>query len=107
VIKPDQTSQFEEVWKLIKGRMASSDKPDLKAMGDGLKVYKMPAQPGQPVRFLLLADPSSKTLTYEPSPFLIYNSGLFPERKEAEEVYNKLAATIQGLEPMPLVVIAK
>ena len=105
-VKPDQTQAFEDVWKVIKGRMATSDKPDLKAMGDGLKIYKMPAVAGQPVSYLFLADPASK-LTYEPSPFLLFDSGLFPERKEATELFDKLKVTIAGINPQPLVIIAK
>ena len=106
-IKPDQTQQFEDVWKVIRGRMATSDKPDLKAMGDALKVYKMPGAAGQPVSYLFLADPASKTLTYQPSPYLLFDSGLFPERKEATELFDKLSATIAGINPMPLSIIAK
>jgi len=101
-IKADQTQQFEDVWKVIRGRMAASDKPDLKAMGDSLKIYKMPSPAGQPVPYLFVMDPASK-LTYEPSPFLLFNSGLFPENKEATELFDKLKVTIQGIDPKPLV----
>jgi hypothetical protein len=105
IIKPDQTQQFEDVWKVIRGRMATTDKPDLKALGDNLKVYKMPVVAGQPVQYLFIADPASKTLTYQPSPYLLFDSGLFPERKEATELFDKLSATIQGINPQPLVIL--
>lgn len=108
VVKPDQTQAFEDVWKVIRGRLAATDKPDLKALGESLKVYKMPSQPGQPVQYLFLADPASKTASYAPSPFLLYESGLFTERKESDELFAKLNGTLGGnINPMPLTVISK
>ena len=85
--------------------MLASDKPDMKAMGESLRMYKMPAAPGADVQYLFVADPASKTASYNPSPFLLYESGLFPERKEADELFAKLAATIKNISPMAVTVV--
>ena len=104
IIKPEKTADFEAAWSVIRQRLASApaEKPELKALGDSLKIYKADVAPGADgVTYIFVADPASKTTSYGVSPFLLYDSGLFM-RAEADELFNKLAATINRINPLPL-----
>jgi len=101
-VKPEQTAAFENVWGSIRGRLAASEKPDLKALGDSLKVYKAPGDPTpQGVTYFFVADPVSKSLTYSPSPFLLFEAGLF-EDAEARTLFEQLNGALNGINPLPL-----
>jgi hypothetical protein len=104
-IKPELTADFESVWNVIRSRaQASTDKPEAKAIVDSMTLYKHVAPAGAtgPVAYFFQIDPVVKTATYDPT-FLLYSSGLF-ERAEAEELFNKLSASINppGINPVPL-----
>ena len=104
-IKPEATADFESVWNVIRSRAsAATDKPEAKAIVDSMTLYKhvAPATATGPVAYFFQIDPVVKTATYDPT-FLLYSSGLF-ERPEAEELFNKLSASINppGINPVPL-----
>jgi hypothetical protein len=101
-IKGDQTEAFESVWSVILSRLTASTKPELKALGDGLKIFKADA-PGSPAEatYFMVASPASKTTSYELSPFLLFESGLF-ERPEADELYKLVSGTIVRINPFPV-----
>jgi hypothetical protein len=104
-IKPELTADFESVWNVIRSRAAAAtDKPEAKAIVDSMTLYKHVAPAGAtgPVAYFFQIDPVVKTATYDPT-FLLYSSGLF-ERPEAEELFNKLSASINppGINPVPL-----
>jgi hypothetical protein len=105
-IKPDKTADFESAWTTIKSRLSQSDKPDLKAIGDTLKLWKVDAPAGangQP--YITYVDPVSKTSTYNPMK-LLFESGAFT-REEAQPLYDKLFSSINNgqIIPMPLVAV--
>jgi hypothetical protein len=105
-IKPDKTADFESAWSTIKSRLSQSDKPDLKTIGDTLKIWKVDAPAGangQP--YITYVDPVVKTSTYNPM-MLLFNSGAFT-REEAQPLYDKLFASINNgqIIPMPLVAV--
>lgn len=103
-VKSASTADFESVWGSIKTKLSASDKPDLKAMGDSLKIYKVDGPAADTVTYLLFADPASKT-TYSPVPFLLYDSGLF-ERAAADALYKKLTdATAGNISPLSLTAV--
>jgi len=99
-VKADKTADFEAVWSELLKKAAASDKPDVKAVADTLKMFKadIPASP-QGVTYFFQMDPA-KAPTYSPT-VLLYSSGLY-ERPQAEELYKKLADTIAGINPVPL-----
>jgi len=99
-VKADKTADFEAVWSELLKKAAASDKPDIKAVADTLKMFKadLPATP-QGVTYFFQMDPA-KAPTYSPT-VLLYSSGLY-ERAQAEELYKKLADTIAGINPVPL-----
>lgn len=102
-INPDQTAAFEEVWNAIRNKLATTDKPELKALGDSLRVYKSLGEASpQGVNYFFVADPASKDLSYSPSPFLLFTSGLFTEDAEARALFDKLNAALAGINPIPL-----
>ncbi len=84
-----QMADFESVWGTILGKLNASTKPELKELGSTLSVLRpsTPA-PGQPVQYFIVANPSSKTTTYDPT-FLLYKADLFT-REEADALFKKL-----------------
>ena len=84
-----QMADFESVWGSILAKLNASAKPELKELGSTLRVLRpsTPA-PGQPVQYFIIADPSSKTTTYDPT-FLLFKAELFT-REEAEALFKKL-----------------
>jgi len=105
LIKPDKAADFEAVWKDIKAKLASSDKPDLKAFGESLKIYKVdsPPNPQTGVTYLFICDPVSKAQSYNPTE-LLFKSGAWT-REEADAVFAKLKDCYNQILPWPLVKI--
>jgi len=89
-VKPEKTADFEAMWAAIRAKLAASDKPELKALGDSLRIYKSTGapNPGQGQTYFFVADPASKTTSYNLI-WILYSSGLFP-RPEAEGLFNKV-----------------
>ena len=112
-VKADQTANFEKVMAALKTRLSASDNPEVKALAEGMKLFKaaVPPQAGQPVSYLHRIDPASKTLSYNPT-FLLFEAkkadGMTTifERAEAKELYDLLIAAIDNLNPLPLNVVA-
>jgi len=102
-IKSEKAADFESAWTTIKGKLSSSAKPELKELGDGLKIYKVDTPPaaGQPVVYIFHLQPPSKTQSYDPTKIL-YFSGAFPDRPEADALYAKIKDAYQGIFPWPL-----
>lgn len=101
-IKPDQTAAFETVWNAIRAKLAASEKPELRELGDSLKVFKSTGEATpQGVNYFFVADPASKTQSYSPSPFLLFETGMF-EDAEARELLAQLQGTLNGINPLPL-----
>jgi hypothetical protein len=107
-VKPEATADFEGFWSAIKAKFSASSDAEQKMLGDGLKVYKVDAgtPPGPDgVMYLLVADPAPKTVSYNPSPSLLYDSKLF-SADEAKALFTKLSGALapgQGISPLPLV----
>jgi hypothetical protein len=107
VVKPAETENFELLWSVIRSRLAESAKPELRALGANLKIFKVGAPPTPPpteVTYLFLADPSVKGTSYGVSPFLLYESGLFA-RAEADELFKLLETTLVRVSPFGLDVV--
>lgn len=101
-VKPEQTAAFENVWGSIRGALAVSAKPELKALGDSLHIFKAPGDPTpQGVTYFFVANPASKTVSYSPSPFLLFEAGLFDDAT-ARKLFEQLNASINNINPLPL-----
>lgn len=95
-VDPAQTAAFETVWNAIRFKLSTSDKPELKELGDGLKVYKDTGEAGpQGVNYFFVADPASKVASYSPSPFLLFETGLFTH-EEALALFQQLSGALKG-----------
>lgn len=104
-IKPENAADFEAVWSAIKAKASASEKPDLKSLGDNLSIYKLDADAGPDgLMYLFIADPASATLSYSPSPFLLFESGLFT-MDEAKAHFEKLSPGINRISPLQLTVV--
>jgi len=101
-VKPEQTAAFENVWGSIRGALAVNAKPELKALGDSLHIFKAPGDPTpQGVTYFFVANPASKTVSYSPSPFLLFEAGLFDDAT-ARKLFEQLNASINNINPLPL-----
>lgn len=110
-IKPELTADFEKVFSLMRARLSASDNSELKAVGDGIKVYKalVEGKPGEPVTYFTRIDPASKTLSYNPT-FIFFEAKkadgtLLFERAEADELYKLLFGSVAGINAVPLAVL--
>ena len=106
-IKADKSADFEAVWATLKDKLAKSEKADLKELGASISILKVnsvpdPAAPTAPAVYLFHLNPPSKTLSYDPVQ-IIYSSGLFPVRADADAIYTKLGAAFVSIVIWPLV----
>jgi hypothetical protein len=110
-VKPEGAAGFEKAMGVLRTRLVASDNPELKAVGDSLRVYKQAAaaEAGKPVTYFSHVYPASKTVSYNPS-FLMFSAkkadGMpFFERAEADELYKLLIDAVAGVNALPLVVL--
>ena len=105
-VKPEAAADFSSTWAAIKTKLAASDKPDIKELGDSLNIFKVAAQDapaGSPAIFVFQLMPSSKTLSYDPGKILFTQTPGAWERKDAEALYAKVgAAVILQMNLLPL-----
>jgi hypothetical protein len=102
-IKPDRAADFESAWAAIRDKLTKSDKPDLKELGSSLNIYKLDTPPaaGAPVVYIFRLEPPSKTQSYDPTKILYY-SGAFPDRAEADAIFKKIDGAYVGIQPWPM-----
>jgi hypothetical protein len=102
-VKPDKTTDFEASWATIKAGLVKSEKPELKELGESIKIFKVDAPAGATVNYFFSLTPPSKTHSYDPTKIL-FESGAF-SRDEADVIYGKLkdCYTAQGISTIPLV----
>jgi hypothetical protein len=100
-VKPDKTADFESAWATIKEKLAKSEKADVKELAETIKILKVNAvasagaPPPTSVVYLFDLNPPSKTMSYDPVK-IIFSSGAFPDRPEADAVFKKLSESIIG-----------
>ena len=101
-IKADKTADFETAMGTIKTKMSGSDKPDIKAAGESMKLFKVDGPPSADTGFtyLTVIDLASKATSYSPT-WVLFESGLF-ERADADMIYNKLKDTYIKIVPWPM-----
>ena len=104
-IKGDKVADFESVWTGIRTKLATSDKPELKALGESFKIYKLDVTPvpadGQ--TYFFIADPASKTSTYNIT-WLLFTSGIYPDA-EARPLFTKIQEALVQVNAFPLKVV--
>ena len=107
-VKADKAADFESAWQAIRTKALANGKPEIKALGESIRIYKIAADPvqvpnvGPVVTYYFIIDPASTAVSYDPSNLLFGEGmGLF-ERTEAEPVFNKLKDSIVGIGPQAL-----
>jgi hypothetical protein len=96
-IKPEAAADFASTWGAMKAKLAASEKPDIKELGESLHIYKVAAEgapAGSPVIFVFELIPSSKTLSYDPGKILFTQTPGAWERKDADVMYTKIGAGV-------------
>jgi hypothetical protein len=109
-VKADKAADFESAWAAIRAGLAKSDKPDLKQLGDSLKMFKIDAPPvdmagNKAVTYIFQLNPPIKTQSYDPTKILFF-SGAF-ERTEAQAIYDKIKDCYLQINPIPLVKVGE
>jgi len=97
-VKPEKAADFASMWEDIKAGLSKSQKPDVKAFADTLKVSRvdipeatMAAQPSAPAIFLIRCDPASTQFSYNPVPLIYtYDPDVFGKREDQDKVYDKM-----------------
>src|SRR5690606_1451029 len=90
----------EKIWGQIRGGLAASDKPELKAIGDALKVYKAGGEPTENgVPYFVIVDPVNKEQSYSPSPFFLFETGIFDDAT-ARQYLTELQGALNGIVPI-------
>lgn len=102
-VKPDKAADFESAWTEIKTKASGSEKPDWKAFGDSISLWKVNGTPAeQPAVYVLQVSPASKTMSYDPGKILFVPGGLW-ERAAADLVFKKIADSLAaGFNVLPL-----
>jgi len=99
-VKPDQTATFEQIWSWIRGGLAASEKPEHKAIADTLKVYKAAGAPTENgVVYFAVIDPVNKAQSYSPSPFLLFEAGIFDDAT-ARKLFADIQAALNAIGPV-------
>ncbi len=75
IVKPAAAADFESVWAEVRMKLSASDKPDLKGIGDSIKLYKAdgPAT-ADGVTYFMYIDPVAPSGSYNPT-WLLYRVG--------------------------------
>jgi hypothetical protein len=103
-VDPAKTADWESAWMAIKDKLSKlTDHPDHKALAESINMFKVStpsADPSQPALYVLHLSPPAK-ISYAPNQFL-YNPPGVIDRKEADEIYAKIAGAFKGLNVLPL-----
>jgi hypothetical protein len=102
IVKPEEAEAFELVWSVIRGRLADSPKPELRAIDASLTIFQEEPVPGQDASYIFLVDPAAKGTSYSVTPFLLFESGLF-ERPEADQLFATLQKATVRVNPVAVV----
>lgn len=104
-VKPSSTADFEGGWREIKAKLSASDKPDWKAMGDSISLWRVGlagASADAPAIYVLELNPASKTLSYHPEKILL-SAGTLWDPKDGEPLYRKIRDSLAaGFNVLPL-----
>ena len=104
----DVEAGFAEMFKAL----AASAKPELKAFGATMKLFKVSAgtPADQPSLYMLVVTGALKELSYNYGKIIYYSGkepaaaydGIFPKQEDATPIYTKLKDGITSINPWPL-----
>jgi hypothetical protein len=114
-INADKTADFESAWAALRAGLAKSEAADVKSFGESLgRLYKVdqppfaaqgPSGAAQVLLYVLHLDSPSTAISYNPFKVVyevLWNADATKsllKREEADEIYNKLKAAFQSINP--------
>lgn len=113
-VAPGKGADFESAYGSIVTALNASTKPELKALGASMRIFKVAAAipPEQPSLYMVLVTGASKDLSYNYGKIIYYSgkepgaeyAGIFPKQEDATAVYTKIKDAIMpnGINPWPL-----
>jgi len=107
LIKPDQTSNFEELIGKVKDALAKSENPVRKQQLAGWKVFKAAEPSGQNALYLEMIDPAVPAAEYDPLVILSESLGTQAGTPENQEMLKKYAGVFANVSRLNLTPIGK
>lgn len=113
-VAPGKGADFESAYSSIMTALNGSTKPELKALGASMRIFKVSAAipPEQPSLYMVLVTGASKDLSYNYGKIIYYSgkepgaeyAGIFAKQEDATAVYTKIKDAIMpnGINPWPL-----
>lgn len=111
-VSPGKGADFEAGMGSMLSNLNGSAKPDLKALGASMKLFKVSAgtPADQPALYVLMVTGASKELSYNYGKILYYSgkepgaaySGIFEKQEDATAVYTKIKDSVASINPWPL-----
>lgn len=108
-IKAGQEATFEEAFTTIRNGLNAAAKPELQAQGKSMTLLRLTVDlpPGQARPYVIFLDPPVAGISYDFTKIL-YESGAWKAedlevRKVVDEIYGKLAASVEQQAIWPLV----
>jgi hypothetical protein len=111
-VAPGKSADFEAGMGSMLSALNGSAKPELKAFGATMKLFKVSAGTAadQPSLYVLQVTGASKELSYNYGKILYYSgkepgtaySGIFEKQEDATAVYSKIKDSVASINPWPL-----
>ena len=111
-VSPGKGADFEAGMGSMLSALNSSEKPELKAFGGTMKLFKVSAGTAadQPSLYVVLVTGASKDLSYNYGKILYYSgkepgtayAGIFKTQEEAAAAYGKIKDAVASINPWPL-----
>lgn len=111
-VSPGKSADFEAGMGSLLTALNGSAKPELKAFGATMKLFKVSAgtPADQPSLYVLLVTGADKSLSYNYGKILYYSgkepgtaySGIFEKQEEATAAYTKIKDSVASINPWPL-----
>lgn len=111
-VSPGKGADFEAGMNLVLTTLNGSAKPELKALGGSMKLFKVSAgtPADQPALYVLLITGASKELSYNYGKIIYYSgkepgatyAGIFEKQDDATAAYNKIKDAVASINPWPL-----
>jgi hypothetical protein len=97
-VKPDQTAAFEELNSKLQTALSTTSDPALKAQGSSWKVYKASEGMGGNALYVVVVDPATAGMEYNPIDVL-YKTMTDEQKRapETQEMFKRFAGAFAGV----------
>jgi len=111
-VAPGKGADFEAAFGSVLTTLNGSAKPELKAFGATMKLFKVSAgtPADQPSLYVLMVTAAAKDLSYNYGKIIYYSgkepgtaySGIYEKQEDATAVYTKIKDSVASINPWPL-----